>query len=102
MGSAGGGVTDKMRLLGRTRPRRAAMLQKAGWHHRRVSSRGLIYVGRHVESSWGTRLEAERLIRRWLESFRCSGKVGLRQGCGNGPGEIDLGRRKVVKDLLII
>lgn len=96
MGSAGVGVTDKTRLLGRARPRRAAMLQKAGWHHR-----GLIYVGGHVESSWGTRLEAERLVRRWLESSRCSAKVGLKQGCRNGPREADSGRKNVVKDLPI-
>lgn len=59
LGSVGVGVTNKTRLLGRTKRRRAAMLQKAGWHHR-----GLIYVGGHVESSWGANLEAERLVRR--------------------------------------
>lgn len=52
-------VREKTRLLGRARPRRSAMLQEAGRHHRRVLSGALVYVGRHVESSWGERLEAE-------------------------------------------
>ena len=39
-GSVGGGVRDVAGLLGRARPRRAAMLQKAAWQHRRVLSRG--------------------------------------------------------------
>lgn len=41
----------------------------------------------------------QRVVRRWLESSRCSAKMGLRQGYRNGPGEVDSGRRKVDKDL---
>lgn len=52
-------VRAKIRLLGGARLRRAAMFQKAGQHHRRVLIRGLLYVARHVESSWGEQLEAE-------------------------------------------
>lgn len=41
------------------------------------------------------------MVRRWLEASRCSAKVGLRQGWRNGPREVDSGRRKVVRDLLM-
>lgn len=74
MGSVRVGVRDLARLLGKVGLRRAAMLQKAAWHHKRILNRQLIHAGRYVESSWGARPEAER----WLESSRCWAEIGLR------------------------
>lgn len=55
-----------------------------------------------MESSWGATLGAGRLVRRWLELFRCWAEVGLSQGHSSGAQRGRLGEEEGGQGLLLL